>query len=323
MAKYLVTGIAGFVGSSIARELVRRGESVRGLDNFETGKRENIEGILDHLDFREIDILDFPSLKEAMTGIDCVFHEAALPSVPLSVANPVRSHDININGTLNVLLAARDAGVRRVVYAASSSAYGETPSLPKHEEMQPAPISPYAVQKLTGEHYMQCFAKVYGIETVCLRYFNIFGPHQAANSPYSGVIAKFITQMLEGKPPVIHGDGEQSRDFTYVENAVHANLLAACAPAESVSGKTFNVATGRQISLNQMFDVLRAILDFRGHAKYTETRTGDIRHSLADISRARNAFDYQPNVSFEDGLRRTVEWYKTEMRSALASAAAV
>jgi nucleoside-diphosphate-sugar epimerase len=323
MASYLITGVAGFIGSSIARELVRRGEQVRGIDNFETGKHENIAPILDRLEFMESDIRDRDGLKDAFAGVDCVFHQAALPSVPLSVGDPVRSHDINITGTLNVLLAARDAKVKRVVYAASSSAYGETLTLPKREDMLPHPVSPYAVQKLTGELYMQCFNRVYGLETVSLRYFNVFGPHQDPSSPYSGVIAKFITQMLEGESPTIFGDGEQSRDFTYIDNAVQANLLAAAAPAEAVSGQVFNIGVARQISLNQTIQVLREIIGFAGPLKHAPPRVGDVKHSLADISRARKAFNYSPDFDFEDGLRRTVSWYKLRSHPTPAASTAV
>ncbi|HET6843672.1 MAG TPA: SDR family oxidoreductase [Candidatus Angelobacter sp.] len=312
MSVYLVTGAAGFIGSSLARELLRRGERVRGIDNFETGKRENIADMAGRLDFREVSILDYHGLLEATEGVECIFHQAALPSVPLSVADPVRANNININGTLNVLQAARNSRVKRVVYAASSSAYGETPTLPKREDMFPSPVSPYAVQKLTGEYYMQSFTKVYGLETVSLRYFNIFGPHQDPTSPYSGVIAKFITQMLEGEPPTIFGDGEQSRDFTYVDNAVQANILAASAPAETVVGKCFNIGTGRRISLNLVFQTLCEILDFRGAVKYATARVGDVKHSLADITRAKEALGYLPAIDFEEGLRRTVEWYKLQ-----------
>src|SRR5689334_4586376 len=243
MAKYLVTGIAGFIGSSIGHELVRRGETVRGLDDFSTGKWQNIADIENDIDFREVSLLDKAGLASACEGIDFVIHQAALPSVPKSVVEPELTHAVNVNGTLNLLLAARDAGVKRVVYAASSSAYGESEVLPKHEGMVPRPISPYAVQKLTCEYYMQAFSQVYGLETVSLRYFNIFGPRQDANSQYSGVLAKFITQMQQGVAPTIFGDGEQSRDFTYVANAVQANLKACVAPKEA-SGKVFNIATG-------------------------------------------------------------------------------
>src|SRR3954469_11656521 len=247
MAKYLITGVAGFIGSSLARELVRRGESVRGIDNFSTGFRHNIEMIADKLDFREVDLLDEDGLRDACEAMDYVLHQAALPSVPKSVIDPVKSHRANINGTLNLLMAARDAKVKRVVYAASSSAYGETPTLPKREDMSPDPISPYAVQKLTGEQYMKSFYRVYGLETVSLRYFNVFGPFQDPTSQYSGVLAKFCTKMLRGEEPTIYGDGEQSRDFTYIANVVEGNILAATSPAENVAGK-MNLATGARIT---------------------------------------------------------------------------
>lgn len=312
MAKYLITGIAGFIGSSIARELVGRGESVCGLDDFSTGKWENIIEIANSVDFRGVSLLDKAGLASAVDGIDYVIHQAALPSVPKSVAEPELTHAVNVNGTLNLLLAARDAGVKRVVYAASSSAYGNSETLPKHEGMVPHPISPYAVQKLTGEHYMQAFASVYGLETVCLRYFNIFGPRQDANSQYSAVLAKFITQMQQNESPTIFGDGEQSRDFTFVANAVQANLKACVAPAAEVSGRVFNIATGTRFSLNQTFEMLRRIIGFSGPAKYAESRTGDVKHSLADISLAQKHLGYSADVSFEEGLRRTVEWYQQQ-----------
>lgn len=312
MAKYLITGIAGFIGSSIARELVGRGESVCGLDDFSTGKWENIIEIANSVDFRGVSLLDKAGLASAVDGIDYVIHQAALPSVPKSVAEPELTHAVNVNGTLNLLLAARDAGVKRVVYAASSSAYGNSETLPKHEGMVPHPISPYAVQKLTGEHYMQAFASVYGLETVCLRYFNIFGPRQDANSQYSAVLAKFITQMQQNESPTIFGDGEQSRDFTFVANAVQANLKACVASGAEVSGGVFNIATGTRFSLNQTFEMLRRIIGFSGPAKYAESRTGDVKHSLADISLAQKHLGYSADVSFEEGLRRTVEWYQQQ-----------
>jgi UDP-glucose 4-epimerase len=312
MAKYLVTGIAGFIGSSIAHELVSRGETVRGLDDFSTGKPENIQDIKNDLDFRQASLLDEAALASACKGIDFVIHQAALPSVPKSVAEPQLTHAVNVNGTLNLLIAARDAGVKRVVYAASSSAYGESEVLPKQEAMIPRPISPYAVQKLTGEYYMQTFFAVYGLESVSLRYFNIFGPRQDANSQYSAVLAKFITQMQQGDTPTIFGDGEQSRDFTYVANAVQANLKACFAPAKDVSGKVFNIATGSRFSLNQTFEMLRKIIGFSGSAKFAPTRTGDVKHSLADITLAQKHLGYSADVSFEEGLRRTVEWYEQQ-----------
>jgi len=322
MAKYLVTGIAGFIGSSIAHELVSRGETVRGLDDFSTGKPENIQDIRNDLDFRQASLLDEAALASACKGIDYVIHQAALPSVPKSVAEPQLTHAVNVNGTLNLLIAARDAGVKRVVYAASSSAYGESEVLPKQEAMIPRPISPYAVQKLTGEYYMQTFSAVYGLETVSLRYFNIFGPRQDANSQYSAVLAKFITQMQQGEAPTIFGDGEQSRDFTYVANAVQANLKACAVPAKDVSGKVFNIATGSRSSLNQTFEMLRKIIGFSGAAKFAPARTGDVKHSLADIALAQKHLGYSAGVSFEEGLRRTVEWYE-QQASAKAGTQAV
>jgi len=310
MAHYLITGVAGFIGSNLAHELVRRGESIRGFDNVETGKRENLGELLGKIEFRELDLLDAKAVVDACRGVDYVLHQAAIPSVPRSVIDPRGSHEANINGTLNVLLAAREAGVKRVVYAASSSAYGDTPSLPKHEDMSPNPISPYAVQKLTGELYLSSFYRAYGLETVSLRYFNIFGPRQDPASQYSGVLAKFITQMLAGDVCTIFGDGEQSRDFTYVENAVSANLLACKAPAERVAGRVFNVATGERFSLNQTFRILSEIIGYSDTPRYAEVRAGDVKHSLADISRTRSAMGYEPGVRFEAGLRRTVDWYK-------------
>jgi nucleoside-diphosphate-sugar epimerase len=307
---YLVTGVAGFIGSNIAQELLRRGERVRGIDNFVTGKRDNLESLGGALDFREADLLNAKALAEACRGVDYVLHQAAIPSVPRSVDDPLGTHNANMNGTLNLLIAAREAGVKRVIFAASSSAYGDTPTSEKREDMRPAPISPYAVQKLAGELYMSSFYKVYGLETVSLRYFNIFGPRQDPTSQYSGVLAKFTTQMLAGSPCTIYGDGEQSRDFTFVENAVAANLLACAAPSAAVAGKVFNIATGAQFSLNQTFHLLAKIIGYSEKPRYAEPRVGDVRHSLADISRARTAMRYEPRVMFEAGLRRTVEWYK-------------
>lgn len=308
MFLFLITGIGGFIGSSLARALLARGELVRGIDNFSTGKRENIADILDSIDFREADILDLDEMHKACAGVDFVFHEAAIPSVPKSVLDPLGSNRANVDGTVNVLVAARDAKVKRVVYAASSSAYGDTPTLPKREDMRPDPISPYAVAKLASEQYMISFYRCYGLEAVCLRYFNIFGPRQDPSSPYSGVLAKFITQMLRGEQPAIYGDGEQSRDFTYIDNAVEANLLACKAP--QAAGKVFNVATGRRVTLNETFAILQKITSFAGRPKYGPEREGDIKHSLADISKAESGLGFKPIVDFEEGLRRTVEWYR-------------
>src|SRR5579863_2277677 len=270
MALYLITGVGGFIGSSIARTLLARGDSVRGVDNFSTGKRQNLTDILGQIDFREGDILDLDAIHKACAGADYVLHEAAIPSVPKSVLDPLASNRANVDGTVNVLVAARDAKVKRVVYAASSSAYGDTPTLPKHEAMKPDPISPYAVAKLASEQYMISFYRCYQLETVALRYFNVFGPHQDPSSPYSGVLAKFITQMLRGEQPAIYGDGEQSRDFTYIDNAVDANLLACKAPVDKAAGQVFNVATGRRITLNETFQLLQPMTSYRRKPKYGE-----------------------------------------------------
>jgi UDP-glucose 4-epimerase len=313
MSISLVTGGAGFIGSNLVEALVKRGERVRVIDNFSTGKRENLHDVWSQIEFREVDLLDESSLREACEGVNTIFHQAAIPSVPRSVADPITTHRSNTDGTLNLLVAARDARVRRVIYAASSSAYGDTPNLPKDEQMLPSPISPYAVQKLASELYMTSFHRVYELETVSLRYFNIFGPKQDAASPYSGVLAKFITALLQDQTPTIYGDGKQSRDFTYIDNAVQANIKAAAAPAEKVAGQIFNVATGERYDLNQMFATLRKIIGFQGEPIYREPRTGDVKHSLADISKARKAFGYAPEISFEEGLRRTVEWYRTQV----------
>jgi nucleoside-diphosphate-sugar epimerase len=310
MGLYLITGIGGFIGSSLARELLRRGEQVRGVDNFSTGRRENLTQILGHIDFREADLLDLDAMKSACAGADYVLHQAAIPSVPKSVLDPLGSNRANVDGTLNLLVAARDAKVKRVVYAASSSAYGDTPTLPKHEAMTPDPISPYAVAKLASERYMISFYRCYGLETVALRYFNIFGPRQDPSSQYSGVLAKFITMMLGGKQPTIFGDGEQSRDFTYIDNAVEANLLACKAPAAQAAGKVFNIATGRRITLNETFKLLQNLTSYSGSPIYGDERGGDIKHSLADISSAETNLGYKPKVNFEDGLKLTVEWYR-------------
>jgi UDP-glucose 4-epimerase len=309
MTTYLITGIAGFIGSNIARALLAQGASVRGVDNFFSGKRANLED-LHGIDFIEGSIEDPETCARVCHGVDFVFHEAAIASVPRSVENPVPTNSANVTGTLNVLVAARHAGVRRVIYAASSSAYGDQPTLPKHEKMTPDPISPYAVSKLTGEHYMRSFTRVYGLETVSIRYFNVFGPHQDPSSQYSGVLAKFSLAMLEGRTPVVFGDGTQSRDFTYIDNVVAANLRAIAAPAEKVSGGVFNVATGQRITLNDAVQSLRELTGYTGPVEYQAPRAGDIAHSLADISLARTAFGYEPQVDFHEGLRRTLLWYR-------------
>jgi UDP-glucose 4-epimerase len=308
MSLYLITGVGGFIGSSLARALLTRGEQVRGVDNFSTGKRENLDEIRGRIDFHEADILDLDAMRKACAGVDFVLHQAAIPSVPKSVLDPVGSNRTNIDGTVNLLVGARDAKVKRVVYAASSSAYGDTPTLPKHEEMKPDPISPYAVAKLASEQYMVSFYRCYGLETVSLRYFNVFGPRQDPSSPYSGVLAKFITLMLRGEQPTIYGDGEQSRDFTYIDNVVDANLLACKAPG--AAGQVFNIATGRRVTLKETFHALQGLTSYKGKPKYEAEREGDIKHSLADISKAQSGLAFTPTVDFEEGLQRTVDWYR-------------
>jgi nucleoside-diphosphate-sugar epimerase len=310
MAKYLVTGAAGFIGRSIAAALLKRGNSVRGVDSFITGKRANLTG-LEAIEFIEGDLADPAVCAKACAGVEVIFHEAALASVPRSVADPAATNRNCVEATVNVLVAARAAGVRRVMYAGSSSVYGDTPTLPKREDMLPNPISPYAVAKLAGEHYMSAFTRVYGLETVTLRYFNVFGPFQDPTSHYSGVWAIFCRKLLAGEQPTIYGDGEQSRDFTYIENVVAANLLAADAPAEKVSGKMMNVATSAAVTLNQVFEILRELTGYSGNPAYAEPRSGDIKHSLADIGRARELLGYVPQFDFREGIGRTVEWYKT------------
>jgi nucleoside-diphosphate-sugar epimerase len=310
MAKYLVTGAAGFIGRSIAAALLKRGNSVRGVDSFITGSRANLTG-LEAIEFIEGDLADPAVCAKACAGVEVIFHEAALASVPRSVADPAATNRNCVEATVNVLVAARAAGVRRVMYAGSSSVYGDTPTLPKREDMLPNPISPYAVAKLAGEHYMSAFTRVYGLETVTLRYFNVFGPFQDPTSHYSGVLAIFCRKLLAGEQPTIYGDGEQSRDFTYIENVVAANLLAADAPAEKVSGKMMNVATSAAVTLNQVFEILRELTGYSGNPAYAEPRSGDIKHSLADIGRARELLGYVPQFDFREGIGRTVEWYKT------------
>lgn len=312
MATYLVTGAAGFIGSALVRELLDRGIRVRAVDNFKTGKPENLNGLWEDIEFDELDVNDFDRLVKRCAGVDCILHQAAIPSVPKSVADPLTSHRANIDGTINTLLAAREANVRRFVYAASSSAYGDTPTLPKREEMKPNPISPYAVQKLAGELYTSVFHRVYGMETVALRYFNVFGPRQDANSQYAGVLAKFITLMLQGKQPSIYGDGEQSRDYTYVDNVVRANMLASQASGDLIAGRTFNIATGVRFTLNEVFAMLKDVTGYSGEPRYDADRIGDVKHSLADIAGAREAFGYAPIVDFKEGLRRTVAWYREQ-----------
>jgi UDP-glucose 4-epimerase len=314
--RYLVTGGAGFIGSNTVDELVRRGHSVVVLDDLSSGKEDNLAEIRNKITFIKGGITDIEVVRKAMHEAEYVLHLGARTSVPRSVKDPIETNKINIEGTLNVLVAAKELKVKRVVFAASSSAYGETPTLPKVETMQPQPISPYGVTKYVGELYGQTFGRCYGLENVSLRYFNIFGPRQDPSSPYSGVLAKFCTAFLEDTQPLVFGDGEQTRDFTYVENAVQANLLACEAP--NVSGKVFNVGVGGRISLNEVLRELGKITGKRIEAKYEPPRDGDIRDSQADISQARECLDYDPQVSFEEGLARTFEWYRATQTRAPA-----
>ena len=307
--RYLVTGGAGFIGSNTVDEIVRRGHSVVVLDDLSSGKEANLAAVAGKFEFIRGSITDLETVHKACRGVDYVLHLAARTSVPRSVKEPLETNRINVDGMLNVLVAARDAKVRRVVFAASSSAYGETPTLPKVETMPPSPISPYGVSKMVGEVYSQVFGRVYGLENISLRYFNVFGPRQDPNSPYSGVLSKFCTALLDGTQPVVYGDGEQSRDFTFVQNVVEVNLLACEAPG--ASGLVFNVGTGGRFTLNQTLKLLEKISGKPAKAKYDPPRTGDIRNSQADISLARKILGYNPQVGFEEGLRRTWEWYKS------------
>jgi nucleoside-diphosphate-sugar epimerase len=308
MAFYLVTGGAGFIGSNIVTELVERGARVRVLDDFSTGRRENLASLLEYIDLIEGSLQDLPTVRRAVEGVDYVLHQAALPSVARSIDNPLATHAVNTTGTLHLLVSARDAGVKRVVYASSSSIYGDSPTLPKQEDMPPRPKSPYAVSKLAGEQYCRSFAGVYDLETVCLRYFNVFGPRQDPTSQYSAVIPLFITAILRGELPTVYGDGGQSRDFTYVTNVVQANFLAATAP-DDVVGRVFNVACGERYTLLDLIAALNDILGTGVEPVHAAARPGDVRHSLADITAAQEAMGYRVEVDFHEGLRRTVEWF--------------
>ncbi len=311
MASYLVTGGAGFIGSNICQELVRREESVRILDDFSTGKRENIVGFKDNVELIEGDIRDLEIVKRAMRGVDFVLHQAALPSVERSVKDPLTTTRVNVLGTLNVLLAASEAKVKRVIYASSSSVYGDTPALPKKEETKANPQSPYAVTKLLGEEYCRIYYSIYGLETVCLRYFNVFGPRQDPGSQYAAVIPKFITLMLQGKAPPIYGDGEQSRDFSFIDNVVEANLQAC--KAKEAPGKVLNVACGKRVTINELVKKLNKILHAKIEPTYGNPRKGDVRHSLADISLARKILHYSPEIEFPKGLEMTVQWFQKKL----------
>lgn len=311
MAKFLVTGGAGFIGSHIVERLVKEGETVRVLDNFSSGKRANLTPFAAKVEIIEGDIRRPEDCVKACRGIDFVYHEAAVPSVPKSVADPRTSHEANIDGTFNLLMAARDAKCRRVIYAASSSAYGDLPDLPKRETACPAPLSPYAVNKLVGEHYLRTFYCCYGLETISLRYFNVFGPRQDPKSQYAAAIPAFVSSILKNEPPTIYGDGEQSRDFTFIDNVVQANWLAAKAP--KTEGQVVNVACGERVTVNQIIAQINTLLGRSVKPNYVETRPGDVKHSLADIALAGKILGYKPIVTFDEGLRRAIEWYKDNL----------
>jgi nucleoside-diphosphate-sugar epimerase len=308
MAKYLVTGGAGFIGSHISEELVKRGHVVRVLDNFLTGKKENIASLLDKIEFIEGDIKDFETCQHALEGVDFVLHQAALPSVPRSIKDPLTTNENNIRGTLNVLLASREAKVKKVVIASSSSVYGDDTHLPKIEGRQGNPLSPYALSKLVGEHYCRIFSQIYGLPTVFLRYFNIFGPRQDPFSQYAAVIPNFITKMLKGEKPIIFGDGEQSRDFTFVSNVVEANILAS--KAQDVSGEAFNIACGERTTVNSLVNTINEVLNKNIDPVHDEPRPGDVKNSYAEISKARKMLKYEPLVPFNEGLKKTINWYQ-------------
>jgi nucleoside-diphosphate-sugar epimerase len=311
MERFLVTGGAGFIGSNICKKLISQGHFVRVVDNLLTGKKSNLAGILDKIEFIEADMGDPAVAAGAMKGIDVVLHEGALPSVPRSVDDPAATHRHCVNATFTLLLAARDAKVKRFVYAASSSAYGDTPTLPKVETMPVNPLSPYAAAKLMGEYYCSVFYKVFGLETISLRYFNVFGPQQDPASQYAAAIPAFVTSILKGKPPTIYGDGEQSRDFTYVDNVVEANLLAA--RAEKTGGEVVNIACGEAVTVNEIINMINEITGKKVKPVYTSARKGDVKHSLADITAARKLLGFKPVVSFKDGLRKAIEWYKENL----------
>ncbi len=311
MSTCLVTGGAGFIGSHIVRGLLERGRGVRVLDNLSTGRRENLAEVADRIEWVEGDIRDAQAVAESMRGVEVVFHLAARASVPRSVAEPVSANETNVTGTVNLLCAARDAGVRRFVYSASSSAYGDTPTLPKREDMRPVPLSPYAVSKLAAEHYCMCWSHVYGLQTVSLRYFNVFGPRQDPASDYAAVIPAFVSRMLRGERPIIYGDGEQSRDFCFVENVVNANMLAA--ERDEVHGEAVNIACGERTTLNEIVKDINRLLGTNIEPEYQDARAGDVKHSLADVSAAGRVIGYKPLVMFPEGLERSIEWYKANL----------
>lgn len=308
MTRFLVTGGAGFIGSNICCKLVEQNCFVRVVDNLITGKKKNLDGIIDKIDFVQADMGDPDVANAVMKGIDVVLHQGALPSVPRSVADPALTHKHCVDATFTLLLAAKDAGVKRFVYAASSSAYGDTPTLPKVETMPTRPLSPYAAAKLFGEYYCSVFSKVYGLETISLRYFNVFGPHQDPTSQYAAAIPAFVTSILKGKSPIVYGDGEQSRDFTYIDNVVHANLLAA--RAEKVAGESVNIACGQRVTINEIIGMINRILGKDIKPEYKPLRAGDVKHSLASIDLAKEVIGYKPVTSFQDGLQKAISWYR-------------
>ena len=311
MPKHLVTGGAGFIGSHLVERLVNDGQSVRVLDDFSTGRRENLAPLASRIELIEGDLRDPETCRRACGGVEIIFHEGAVPSVPKSVADPVTAHQANVDGTFNLLLAAKDAKCRRVIYAASSSAYGDLPELPKREAVRPEPLSPYAAQKLVGECYARVFYECYGLETISLRYFNVFGPRQDPKSQYAAAMPAFVTAILRDEPPTIFGDGEQTRDFSYIDNVVHANLLAARAPR--LRGEVVNIACGEGLSVNQVVRLINELLGKNVRPRHVDTRPGDVKHSLADISLAKELIGYEPIVMFDDGLRRAIDWYRENL----------
>jgi len=313
MAKYLVTGGAGFIGCNLVRYILERGHDVVVVDNFSTGKRQNVADFIDKVEFIEGDIRDRAVMDRAVKGVTAIFHEAALGSVPRSVEDPQTSHDVNVNGTLTVLESARAAGVKRIIFAASSSAYGDQEKSPKHEAMVPMPISPYAASKVACEGYMRAYAACYGLETLSLRYFNVFGAYQDPEGPYAAVIPAFISRILRGQRPIVFGDGEQSRDFCYIDNVCKANWLAANAPSERCDGTVLNIACNASTTLNEILALLKELLNTNIEAEYTDPRPGDVKHSLADVSLAKKVIGYEPEVFFAEGLRKAIDWYKQNL----------